>query len=222
MLATIASALPIALGIVLSSIPLMVVTLTLLTRPSKRAVLAFLLGWVGGMALLGSLVLVLAQGWADTARTPAPWLAWVRVVLGLLLLGLAVRQWQNRPRAGAAASPPAWMSRLEQFTPRQAAALGGALTTLNPKNALLLVSGCSTILAAAPGPTAQWVALVVFIAVASLGVAAPALLYLVRGERAMAALQRLQAGIVRHNASIMATVLALLGLVVLANGLAQR
>ena len=38
----------------------------------------------------------------------------------------------------------------------------------------------------------------------------------------MAALQRLQAGIVRHNSSIMATVLALLGLVVLGNGLAQR
>ena len=60
--------------------------------------------------------------------------------------------------------------------PRQATALGVALTTLNPKNALLLVSGCSTILAAAPGPAAQWTALAVFIAVASLGVAAPALL----------------------------------------------
>ena len=123
MLATLAPALPIALGIVLSSIPLMVVTLTLLTRPSKRAVLAFLLGWVGGMALLGSLVFVLAQGLADTTRSSAPWQAWVRVVLGLLL-GLAVRQWQNRPRAGAAASPPAWMNRLEQLTPARLRPLG--------------------------------------------------------------------------------------------------
>ena len=221
MLAAIAQSVPLAIGVVVSSIPLVVVTLTLLTRHHKAAVLAFLLGWMAGITLVGSLVLVLADDTSHAPQTAPAWVPWARVVIGLLLLVLAARQWHGRPRNGTLALQPAWMDRLDALTAAKAGALGLALTTVNPKNLLLAAAGAMAILSANPGPLGQWVALGVFTAVASLGVAAPALVYLTLGERATQALAHTKAWIVQHNAVTMATVLLLLGLVVLGNGLAQ-
>ena len=110
---------------------------------------------------------------------------------------------------------------LDTLSVPKAGGLGLALTTVNPKNLLLVVAGALAILAASPGPLGQWIALIVFTAIASLGVAAPAVLYLVLGDRAAAPLAQTKAWIVQNNATTMATVLLLLGLVVLGNGLGQ-
>ena len=221
MFAAIAQSAPIAVGIIFSSIPLVAVTLALLTRPHKTAVLAFLLGWMAGITLVGSLVLLLAESTTRDAHTGPGWVPWARVVVGVLLLALAAKQWRGRPRNGIPAAPPAWMARLDALTVAKAAGLGLALTTVNPKNFLLVVSGTMSIIASNPGPVGQWVALAVFMAVASLGVAAPALVYLALGQRVMAPLAQAKTWIVQNNAVIMAVVLLLLGMVVLGNGLAQ-
>ena len=221
MFAAIAQSAPIAVGIIFSSIPLVAVTLALLTRPHKTAVLAFLLGWMAGITLVGSLVLLLADGSSRDAQTTPGWLAWARIAIGGLLLALAARQWRSRPRNGAVAPQPTWMDMLDTLSVPKAGGLGLALTTVNPKNLLLVVAGALSILAASPGPLGQWIALIVFTAIASLGVAAPAVLYLVLGDRAAAPLAQTKAWIVQNNATNMATVLLLLGLVVLGNGLEQ-
>ena len=221
MFAAIAQSAPIAVGIIFSSIPLVAVTLALLTRPHKTAVLAFLLGWMAGITLVGSLVLLLADGSSRDAQATPGWLAWARIAIGGLLLALAARQWRSRPRNGAVAPQPTWMDMLDTLSVPKAGGLGLALTTVNPKNLLLVVAGALAILAASPGPLGQWVALIVFTAIASLGVAAPAVLYLVMGDRAAAPLAQTKAWIVQNNATTMATVLLLLGLVVLGNGLEQ-
>ena len=221
MFAAIAQSLPLAVGVVISSIPLVVVTLTLLARQNKAAVLAFLLGWMAGITLVGSLVLLLADGTSRDPQTAPGWLAWARVGVGVLLLGLATRQWRSRPRNGAVAPQPAWMQMLDTLSVPKAGGLGLALTTVNPKNLLLVTAGALAILAASPGPLGQWIALAVFTAVASLGVAAPALAYLALGERVAVPLAQTKAWIVQNNAITMATVLLLLGMVVLGNGLGQ-
>ena len=186
MFAAIAQSAPIAVGIIFSSIPLVAVTLALLTRPHKTAVLAFLLGWMAGITLVGSLVLLLADGSSRDAQATPGWLAWARIAIGGLLLALAARQWRSRPRNGAVAPQPTWMDMLDTLSVPKAGGLGLALTTVNPKNLLLVVAGALSILAASPGPLGQWIALIVFTAIASLGVAAPAVLYLVLGDRAAA------------------------------------
>ena len=89
MFAAIAQSAPIAVGIIFSSIPLVAVTLALLTRPHKTAVLAFLLGWMAGITLVGSLVLLLADGSSRDAQATPGWLAWARIAIGGLLLALA-------------------------------------------------------------------------------------------------------------------------------------
>mgnify|MGYP001241908415 CR=1 FL=1 len=86
---------------------------------------------------------------------------------------------------------------------------------------LLVLSGAVTIATATLLPLAQLGALVVFTLVGSLGVAAPLLASLLLGERANAPLLRSKAWMMRNNATIMAVVLAVLGVVVTANGVAK-
>ena len=60
-----------------------------------------------------------------------------KLVLGLLLLLVAVRQWRSRPHGDEPAALPSWMSAIDRVTPAKAAGLGVLLSAVNPKNLLL-------------------------------------------------------------------------------------
>ena len=219
MLPAVAQSLPIAVGILLSSLPLTMIPLMLRTRSDGRALGLFLAGWTVGFLLVGVAVVLLADTLGPSPDGPSSWVNWVRVVLGLLLLWLAFKQWRGRPRAGEAATLPGWMSSMETMAPLRAAGLGLLLATLNPKYTVLIASGSLTIATATYQFGAQVGALVVFTAVASLGVFAPLLLSWMLGEKAVAPMERFKAWLVRYNALIMMLVLLVLGVVVLGNGI---
>ena len=219
MLPAIVQSLPIAIGILLSSLPLTMIPLMLRTRPDGRALGLFLVGWTVGFLSVGVAVVLLADALGPSPDGPSSWVNWVRVVLGLLLLWLAFKQWRERPRAGEAASLPAWMSSMETMSPLRAAGLGLLLATLNPKYTVLIASGALTIATATYRFGAQLGALVMFTAVASLGVFAPLLLSWMLGEKAVVPMERFKSWLVRYNALIMMLVLLVLGVVVLGNGI---
>ena len=221
MLPAIAQSLPIAVGVLVASAPVIAITLILVTRGDAKAVVSFLCGWVGGfLAVGGGVILMIDMVSVGSGATPA-WVNFARIALGMLLLFLAWRQWQGRPRGGVMPAPPRWMSMLDTLTPLRAAGLGFMLVAVNPKNMLLVLSGAVTIATATLLPLAQLGALVVFTLVGSLGVAAPLLASLLLGERANAPLLRSKAWMMRNNATIMAVVLLVLGVVVTANGVAK-
>lgn len=221
MLSAIAQSLPIAIGVLLASAPVIAITLILVTRGDSKALLSFLCGWVCGFLVVGGVVILLIDRIALEADAAPAWVNGIRILLGGLLLLLSWRQWQGRPRNGAAPAAPRWMSMIDTLTPVRAAGLGFALVTVNPKNLLLVLSGAVTIAAATPVPLVQLVALLVFTVVGSLGVSAPLLASLLLGERATVPLQRFKAWMMRNNASIMALVLLVLGVAVIANGVAK-
>ena len=218
MLPAIVQSLPIAIGILLSSLPLTMIPLMLRTRPDGRALGLFLVGWTVGFLAVGVAVVLLADTLGPSPDGPASWVNWVRVVLGLLLLWLAFKQWCGRPRNGEAAALPGWMSSMETMAPLRAAGLGFLLSTLNPKYTVLIASGALTIATATYQFGAQLGALLVFTTLASLGVFAPLLLSWALGEKAVAPMERFKSWLVRYNALIMTVVLLVLGIVVLGNG----
>ncbi|MFB7800879.1 GAP family protein, partial [Isoptericola sp. NPDC056134] len=153
---------------------------------------------------------------------PPLWAAILKIVLGVLLLLLAVKQWRGRPRAGVEPPAPKWMAAIDAFTPVKAAGLAVLLGAVNPKNLLLVVSGGAAIASAAPADTnAQVVASVVFALVASLGVATPVFIYLFMGSRAATMLDELKAWMIHNNAVIMAVLLLVLGAKMLGDGIAS-
>ncbi|MFD6136209.1 GAP family protein [Isoptericola sp. NPDC060257] len=218
--AAIGQSLPVAVGVLISPLPIVAVVLMLVSRRAKANAAAFLIGWFVAVLVVVALVAVLAgSAVPDEAGTPL-WAAIVKIVLGVLLLLLAVKQWRGRPREGVEPETPTWMAAIDQFTPGKALGLAVLLSAVNPKNLLLVVSGGAAIASAAPGDTnAQVVAAVVFALTASAGVVTPLVIYLAMGERAAKVLDDLKTWMVHHNAVIMAVLLVVLGAKMLGDGI---
>ncbi|MFF3063663.1 GAP family protein [Oerskovia sp. NPDC057915] len=211
--------LPIAVGVLVSPMPIVAVVLMLVSRKAKANGFSFLLGWVVGIAALGSVVLLVAGAATPDASGPPAWASVVKIVLGVLLLLLAVSQWRGRPREGVSPRTPGWMSAIDAFTPVKAFGLAVLLGAVNPKNLLLVVSGAAAIAAATSQTSEQLGALAVFVVVASLGVAAPVVIYLAMGSRAATLLDGLKAWMIQNNAVIMAVLLLVLGTKMVGDGI---
>jgi hypothetical protein len=220
--AAIGQSLPVAVGVLISPLPIVAVVLMLVSGRAKANAFSFLVGWFLAVGAVTLLVATLAGAATPDDDGPPLWAAILKIVLGVLLLLLAVKQWRGRPRAGVEPPAPKWMAAIDAFTPVKAAGLAVLLGAVNPKNLLLVVSGGAAIASAAPDDTnAQVVASVVFALVASLGVAAPVFIYLFMGSRAAAMLDELKAWMIHNNAVIMAVLLLVLGAKMLGDGVAS-
>ena len=204
--------LPFAVGVAVSPMPIVAMVLMLLTPRARANGGLFLLGWVAGIAVAGAVLLAVA-GPTDASDdgAPATWVDWLKLVLGALLVLVAAKQWRARPAAGVEPPAPKWMSALEGMTPLKSAGLAIVLAAINPKNLLLLVGGAAALAQTGVSTSDEVVAWIVFTAIASVGVAAPLVIYLAMGDRAGAILEGLHARLVHGNAAIMATLCLIIG-----------
>jgi threonine/homoserine/homoserine lactone efflux protein len=199
-----------AVGVALSPVPIIAVVLMLGTPRARSNAPAFLLGWIFGLVVAGTAVLLISSGAsASDSGQPADWVSVLKLVLGVLLLAVAVKQWRGRPKGGEGAPMPTWMRSIDRFTAVRAAVFGVVLSAVNPKNLLLVVGAAAAIAQTGVSAGEQAVALAVFVVIATVGVGLPVILYFVMGERSAHILDGLKAWMARHNAAIM-TVLCLI------------
>lgn len=212
--------LPIAVGVALSPVPIIAVVLMLTTDRGRVNGPAFVLGWIAGLAVAGTAILLLAgQADASDGGEPATWVGVLKLLLGLGLLALAVKQWRGRPADSEVAELPSWMQKIDGFAPGRALALAVALAAVNPKNLLLTVGAATTIAHAGLEAGEQAVALGVFILVASLGIGAPVAIYFALGEKSASLLGGLKDWMAHNNAAIMTVLLLVLGAKLLGDGI---
>lgn len=216
MLDALGQSLPVAVGLAIVSVPMAVVVLMLVTADARRSVAAFILGWVVGIGAVVALTIAFVDTAVPESETTR-WASVVRIVLGLALFALAVRQWRSRPRGDAEATQPKWMSSVSSLSPLKSLGIA-LLSAANPKNAALAVAGGAAIAAGTYVVAEQTVAAVVFTIVASAAVAAPVVVNLVFGERAASMLDSAQSWMAANNAVMMTVILALLGAMVLGEG----
>ncbi len=204
--------LPAAVGVAVSPLPIVAVVLMLVTARGRVNGPAFLVGWWVGIAIVGTIVLAVAEGPGATDEgEPATWVSWLELILGVLLLLVAVKQWRGRPQGDAEPEMPEWMRALDSFKPPKAAGAGVLLSGLNPKNLLLTVAGATAIAKTGIPGSEQAGALIVFILIASIGVAAPIVIYFALGERAGPLLDRLKSWLAQNNTVIMAVLMVIIG-----------
>ena len=130
----IGGSLPLAVGIALSPVPIIAVVLMLTSRRAKVNGPAFLLGWLIGLGIVGAIVLAVAgPGGASKSGSPATWVSWVKIALGMLLLLVAARQFRSRPHGDGQPHMPQWMAIIDKTTPVAALGLAAALPGANPK-----------------------------------------------------------------------------------------
>jgi threonine/homoserine/homoserine lactone efflux protein len=209
-----------AVGVAVSPVPIIAVVLMLTTDRGRVNGPAFVLGWIAGLALAGTAILLVAgEADASDGGEPATWVGVLKLMLGLGLLALAVKQWRGRPADSEAAELPNWMQKIDGFAPGRALALAVALAAINPKNLLLTVGAATTIAHAGLEAGEQAVALGVFILVASLGIGAPVAIYFALGEQSASLLGGLKDWMAHNNAAIMTVLLLVLGAKLLGDGI---
>jgi threonine/homoserine/homoserine lactone efflux protein len=207
-----------AVGIAISPIPIIAVILVLFSDRARINGPAFLLGWIVGISSVTVVVLLVANGAGASDDDSQDGVAWVKVVLGLLLIGLAVRHWRSRPAPGGAVEMPKWMSAIDSFTPAKAAGAGVVLSAVNPKNLVLAVGGAATIAQSGLSGSKTAVVVIVFVLVASITIGAAVALYLVGGQRAQHILDAWKVWLGQNNAAVMSVLLLVIGVVMLGKG----
>ena len=210
--AAIGQVLPFAVGVALSPVPIIAVALMLLSQRARLNGPVFVIGWLVGLAVIGVIVLAIA-GPADSGSNgePATWSSILKLVLGLLLVLLAVRQWRGRPRPGQEVEAPKWMGSIERFSTGKAAGAGAVLSGANPKNTLLAIGAAAAIAQTGIGAADQAIAYVVFAVIATLGVAAPVVMFFALGDRSGQILASLRDWMAQHNGAIMAVLCLVIG-----------
>lgn len=212
--------LPLAIGVAISPVPIIAVILMLFSNRARSNSLAFLGGWIAGLTVVGIIVLLVSSG-ADVAteNEPSTAASAFKVLLGVLLLLLGWRQWRSRPKEGEEPEMPGWMQSIESLKPAMALGLGALMSGVNPKNLMLALGAAVAIAQEGLSAGESSVALLIFIAIASCTVTGPVLLFFVLGERAEETLNGWKAWLTENNATVMAVLLLVLGVVLLGQGI---
>jgi hypothetical protein len=209
-----------AIGVAISPVPIIAVILMLFSRRARVNGPIFLVGWVLALAVVfGAAYVISDQTNAATSGVVSDSISWGKIVLGLLLLLLAARQWRSRPAPGGEPEMPKWMGGIDALAPGKALSLGVLLAGVNPKNLILTLGAATGLAQLGPSTTDAVVSLIVFVVIASLSIAAPVVYYVVGGERAKGELDQLKGWLAAHNAAVMATLFLVFGVDLIAKGI---
>lgn len=211
--------LPLAVGIAISPIPIIAVILMLLSPRAKGASVGFMIGWLAGIVVAIIVFTLLSSVIPQRSEGGSPVAGAIKIILGVLLLFLALRQWRARPANGEQASMPKWMSAIDSMTAGKAIGLGFLLSAVNPKNLLLAVSAGLIVGAAGLTFSQASVVIIIFVLLAACTVTIPVIGYLIASARLAGPLDKLREWLVENNATIMAVLLLVIGVAVIGKGI---
>lgn len=215
-----AEILPLAIGVALSPLPVVAVILMLFSKNPRGTSLGFLAGWFLGVAVVATVVVFVANpAQQATGGEDSPLAAVFRILLGVVLLVLAYKDWKKRPQPGEQVDMPKWMKGIDSLTAGKALGMGALLAGVNPKNLTLSVAAGVAIAAAGLNTLQTLVALAVFIVVACVTVATPVVLALALGEKATPTLTGWKAWLTHNNTTVMMVLCLVFGVVLLSKGL---
>lgn len=206
---------PLGLVVALSPLTIIPAVLVLQTPHPRPTGLAFLVGWIVGLAVLTSVFLELSNLIGGIGTKPPGWASWLRIVVGAALIALGVYRWIHRAKSE---HMPGWMTRMSSLTPAKAAVTALALTVVNPKVLFLCAAAGLAIGSAGIDVPTVYAAVAWYVLVAGCTVALPVLAYAASGQRLDPTLARLRAWLERQHAALIAVILVVIGLLVLYKG----
>jgi threonine/homoserine/homoserine lactone efflux protein len=213
---TLAELIPLALVVALSPLSIIPAVLVLHTARPRPTGLAFLAGWVLGLAALTALFIGISGLLGGMTGKPPGWASWLRVGIGAALIAFGVFRWVTRH------TKPHQMPGTRHITeagPAKALIVGAALTVVNPKVLFICAAAGLAIGTAGLGSPQVWIAEAWYVAFAASTVAIPILAYAVSGDRLDARLARLKDWMEFQHAALVAAILIVVGLLVLYKGI---
>jgi hypothetical protein len=212
--------LPLAIAVTISPIPIIAEILLLFTKKPVANASAYLAGFVVGVAAVLAGLVAIANAANLSESGPSKGSATFQLLLGILLLVAAGRQFRGRPASGEIAPTPKWMQGISEFSPGKSLGIGAAIGAVNPKNIAVGVAAAVAISAGGLSGGQTVVSVVVYVLVAALGVAAPLALTLALRERAQTVLDGWKTWLGQNNSAVMAVLFLVFGVVLIGKGVA--
>jgi threonine/homoserine/homoserine lactone efflux protein len=210
-----------AVGVALSPIPIIASVLLASSARGRVNGPVFVLGCAASTAVIGGVLIAVGVGsGTDDSGGPSTAASALKTVLGVILLGLAARQWRGRPIGDEDPPLPEWMGALDGFSPVKSFVAGVVVTGLNPKNLLLVIAGASVVVSAGATAGEEAVAWAIFTLIAIIGVATPVVISFAMGDRSDELLGRLRKWMAHNSGVIMAVIVLLIGVKLIGDGIA--
>ena len=209
----------IPLALVVAASPLTIIPAIVLVLRSDRARptgLAFMFGWLAGLAVTTAVFVQLPRLLDGLDRPTSTWAAWLRIAVGVALVAFGLWRWLTRHQV---TRQPAWLNRLTRLTPAGAAAIAVGLILINPKVLVINAAAGLVIGTAALGVPGTWLTVAYYTVIAGSSVLVPILAYVVAGDRVDHQLEQLKQWMERQHAVLMASFLAVVGLLLVYTGI---
>jgi threonine/homoserine/homoserine lactone efflux protein len=212
--------LPYALGAAISVVPIIAIILMLVTPKAKSNGASFAAGFVLGLAVICTVAVALAGGSDFSSGSgPTKTVSIIKLLLGLLLLFAASRQWRARPKPGEPPAMPKWLDSIDKFTPVRSFAIGAALSAINPKNLAMSLAAGLSIAQAGLSTGQQAGTIVIYVILAGATILGPLVVYLAMGQRAAEILGGWRTWLADNNATVMSLLLLVFAVVLIAQGI---
>jgi threonine/homoserine/homoserine lactone efflux protein len=206
---------PLALVIAISPLSVIPAVLVLQAPHPRPTSLAFLGGWLLGLAALTAIFVASSGALTGLRNSPPTWASWLRVVLGLALIAFGIYQWLTRHRH---TESPKWMRSFATLTPQRAGITGLVLVVVRLEVLIMCALAGLAIGSSGLSIAADSITGVIFLAVAASTVAIPVLAYAGAGHRLDDSMARIKDWMEKNNAALLAAILVLIGLMVFYNG----
>lgn len=224
---------PVTLGVVLSPLAIMALVAVLLSERARANGIAYLIGWVVGLAGLTALCLWMFDLFEVHALGEPPlWVPVLRIVIGVFLFAAAA--WVYRrgkehikqmakaatPQDVVAASPqlPGWLQTVSTFRPGRTFILGVGLFVLNPVDASCAIIAALDISLSGLDAASQVLFALGFAVVGTLPIAVPVFFVLARGQKAQPMLDGMRTWIAGNTHVLNAALLLIIGVIQLQKG----
>jgi threonine/homoserine/homoserine lactone efflux protein len=206
--------------VAISLLSIIAVILMLFSSRARVNGPTFLVGWMGTLAVVSTVVYVASdQSNAATSTSTSDTISWGKIVFGILLLLLAVRDWRNCPAPGVEPEMPKWMASVDTLSPGKAFGFAVVMAGVNPKNLILTAAAAAGLAQLGLSTSDAAVSLIVFVVVASLTIVGPVAYYFLGGEHAKAELDAVKDWLGVHNAAVTAVLFLVFGVDLIAKGL---
>jgi len=207
----------VALTLVLLALTLAVqpwsVLAAILLVASKRGIVketAFVIGWIAALSVVFALSIALAPSPPTSSATKASHI--VEIVCGALFAVVLIVRWR-KPVAADKTKSPAWMARLDSMNPIIALVLGAFLP-----NYFVVVAAAGQVFQLNLSTSAVVLTAVIFVLVASLGVAAPLGVLVFRHKDAAAIYESWRLWLIRNSRTVSYATGAVVAVVLIVKG----
>ena len=194
-----------------------VVTVIVLLSMSSgvRRAIAFICGWILGIAVLAVLMVFVLHGLDFSSRhtTPSRTASAIEVLLGCLVVIVSARAYRRPRQQTKSQSPPKWLDRIDRTNWLLGIGVGAVMLSYT----LTLAAGAE-ILKAKVGTLDAAVLALVFTLTSIVTIAAPVVVVLIAPERSAHVLATWKEWLLGHSRSVALIALMVIGVVLIVRG----